>query len=88
MIVGNQLIALPDTVLTSLLNLFNTSPLLYWLIANQSASIILSKISACISLLIYILNLSVIRFKTLPKTKLNTVEPIMIHIKIGSFDIL
>ena len=50
--VGSQLMAFSLTVLTSPLNLFMISPLEYLLMASQSESMILSKISAWISLLI------------------------------------
>ena len=70
--------ALLLTVPISPLKRFRISPLEYWFSASQSASTILSKISAWISLLISMLSLAVIRLITLPNTRLNTVLPTMI----------
>ena len=77
--VGSQLMALLLTVLISPLNRFSTSPLEYRFRASQSASMILSKISAWISLLISMLSFADRRLMTLLKIRLNTEPPTMIR---------
>ena len=77
MIDGSQEIAFPETVETSALKRFSTSPLLYLFIASQSESMILSNISAWIALLILMPNFSVMRLSTLPTTREKIVEPII-----------
>ena len=75
MMVGSQLIALPLTVPISPLNRFRISPLEYLFSASQSASTILSKISAWISLLISMLSFVEILLIMLPKVRLKAVLP-------------
>ena len=84
-IVGSQLIALPLTVPMSPLKRLSTSPFAYLLISSQSASTILSKISAWMSLLMAIPSFVEMRLMTLSNPRLNTVLPIMMQSSNGSF---
>ena len=92
MIVGSQLIAFPLTVPISPLNRFRISPFEYLFRDSQSASTILSKISAWMSLLISMLSFAVIRLMMLLNARLNTVLPtmtaIMTHSLLVSYPVM
>ena len=74
---GSQLMALPATVLTSLLKRLRRSPLLYRLRASQSASSTLSNTDAWISLLTKMLTLADTRETKLRSSRLARAEATM-----------
>ena len=83
---GSQLIALLATVLTSLLKRFSMSPLTYRLSSSQSASRILSKTEAWISLLTYRLILVETREIRLRRARLAREELTMIAAMTASLE--